>query len=106
MTEAYASSIQSRTRGGDSMNKITEIVWDIVSDNEELLAELTRIMRKEYEQFLSKDKAATVNTYKFENYLREELTKWYEWLLDKPINKIGGELAMEAFAHRNWRQRS
>jgi hypothetical protein len=88
------------------VNTITEIIWDIVSDDEELLAELTRIMCQEYEPCLSKDKAATVNTYKFENYLREELTKWYEWLPDTPINQIGGELAMEAFADVDWRHRA
>jgi len=74
------------------MNKITEIVWDIITETPALLSELTRIMCQEYEPFLSKDKAATVNTFKLENYLREELTKWYEWLPDTPINQIGGEL--------------
>ena len=88
------------------MNTITEIVWDIITDNEALLSELTRIMCQEYEPFLSKDKAATVNTFKLENYLREELTEWYEWLPDTPINQIGGELAMEAFADVDWRHRA
>ena len=85
------------------MNTITEIVWDSISDNEALLAELTRIMRKEYQPFLSKDKATTVNTYQVEHSLREELTKWYEWLPDTPINQIGGELAIEAFRDVDWR---
>ena len=57
------------------MNKITEIVWDIITETPALLSELTRIMCQEYEPFLSKDKAAAVNTYQLENYLREELTK-------------------------------
>jgi hypothetical protein len=87
-------------------NKITEIVWDIVSDNEALLSELTKIMCQEYKPFLSKDMATTVNTYQLEHYLWEELTKWYEWLPDTPINQIGGELAMEAFANVNWRHRA
>ena len=79
------------------MNKITEIVWDSISDNEDLLAELTKIMRQEYLPFLPKDMATTVNTYQVEHFMREELTKWYEWLPDTPINQIGGELAIEAF---------
>jgi len=37
------------------MNKITEIVWDIITDNEALLSELTRIMCQEYEPFLSNE---------------------------------------------------
>ena len=82
---------------------ITEIIWDIITDNDELLEELTRIMRQEYEPFLPKEKATTVNTYKLEHYLREELTKWYEWLPDTPINQIGGELAMEALRNVDWR---
>ena len=44
------------------MNKITEIVWDSISDDEELLAELTRIMCQEYVPFLPKERATTVNT--------------------------------------------
>jgi hypothetical protein len=85
------------------MNTITEIVWDIFSDNEDLLAELTKIMRQEYEPFLPKERAITVNTFKIEHYLREELTTWYEWLPDSPINQIGGELAMEAFRDVDFR---
>ena len=87
-------------------NKITEIVWDIITDNEELLAELTRIMCQEYKQFLSRDMATTVNTYQLEHYLLEELTTWYEWLPNTPISQIGGELAMEAFATVNFRHRA
>jgi hypothetical protein len=88
------------------MNKITEIVWDSVSDDEELLAELTRIMRQEYVPFLPKERATTVNTYTLEHFMREELSKWYEWLPDSPINQIGGELAMEAFRCVDWRHRA
>src|SRR5260370_42616507 len=103
MTPANASIIQSRIRGGDIINTITEIVWDIITDNEALLSELTRIMCQEYEPFLSKDKAATVNTYKLENYLREELTTWYEWLPATPINQTVGEAAIEASSAVAWR---
>src|SRR5260370_2561175 len=88
------------------MNEITEIVWDIISDDEEFLAELTRIMGQSYEPFLTSEKAFTVNTSKLESHMREELTKWYEWLPDSPINQIGGELAMEAFRSVDWRHRA
>ena len=88
------------------MNTITEIVWDSISNNEALLAELTRIMRQEYEPFLPKERATTVNTLKLEHFMREELTKWYEWLPDTPINQSGGELAMEAFRDVDFRHRA
>jgi hypothetical protein len=85
------------------MNNITEIVWDIITDNEALLSELTRIMCQEYEPFLTDDKATTVNTFKLESYFRGELAKWYEWLPERPIDMIGGELAMEALRHVDWK---
>ena len=85
------------------MSTITDTIWDIVTDNEELHAELTRIMCQEYEPFLTHDKATTVNTFKLESYFREEFTKWYEWLPDTAISQIGGELAMEAFRLVDWK---
>ena len=85
------------------MSTITEIMWDIITDNDELHSELTRIMRQEYEPFLTYDKATTVNTFKLESYFREEFTKWYEWLPERPIDMLGGELAMEALRHVDWK---
>ncbi len=86
------------------MNEITKIIWDIITENDELLAELTRIMQQSYEPFLtSAEKAFTVNTSKLESHMREELTKWYEWLPERPIDMIGGELAMEAFRSVDFR---
>ena len=82
---------------------ITDTVWEIITDNDELHAELTKIMRKEYEPFLTHDKATYVNTYKLEQYVRDELIKWYEWLPDSAISQIGGELAMEAFRLVDWK---
>src|SRR5258708_12706895 len=81
------------------MSTVTEIMWDIITVNDELHSELTRIMRQEYEPFLIDEKATTVNTFKLESYLREELAKWYEWLPERPIDMIGGEFAMEALRH-------
>ena len=85
------------------MSTITETIWDIITDNDELHSELTRIMWQSYEPFLTHDKATTVNTFKLESYFREELTKWYEWLPERPIDMIGGELAMEALRHVDWK---
>ena len=85
------------------MNTITDTIWDIITENDELHAELTRIMRREYEPFLTHKKATYVNTYKLEQHIREELTKWYEWLPDTAISQIGGELAMEAFRLVDWK---
>ena len=85
------------------MSTITGIMWDIITENDELHAELTRIMCQEYEPFLTHDKATTVNTFKLESYVREEFTKWYEWLPERPIDMIGGELAMEALRHVDWK---
>ena len=86
------------------MSSITEVMWDIITDNDELHSELTRIMQQTYEPFFPKEKATTVNTWKLEQYFREELTKWYEWLPDIPMSQIGGELAMEALQQVDWRQ--
>ena len=85
------------------MSTITDTIWDIITDNDELHAELTRIMRKEYEPFLTHNKATYVNTYKLEQHIHEELTKWYEWLPDTATSQIGGELAMEAFRLVDWK---
>jgi len=84
------------------MNSITATVWDVISDHEHLLAELTAIMRKEYKPFLSPAQTVQANTHQFEQHIREQLTTWYEWLPDTPINHIGGELAMEVLDAVEW----
>jgi len=77
------------------MNSITATVWDVITDDESLLAELTAIMRKEYKPFLSKEQTIKVNAHQLEQHMLEQMTKWYKWLPDTPINHIGGELAMD-----------
>jgi hypothetical protein len=84
------------------MNSITAIVWDVISDDDTLLAELTAIMRKEYKPFLSQEQAVQANIHQLEQHLSDELTKWHEWLPDTPINHIGGELAMEVLDAVEW----
>ena len=53
-------------------------------------------MRKGYEPSLTYEQVTTVKTLKLESYLRDELGQWYEWLPGRPIDMLGGELAMEA----------
>ena len=72
------------------MSTITATIFAIITDNDQLHSELTRIMRKEYEPFLTRDRATSINTYKLEQYVHEELLKWYEWLPDTAISQIGG----------------
>ena len=79
------------------MSTITETLWEIITDSDALHAELTTIMRQEYEPFLTQEKATCVNTSKLEHYVREQLIKWYEWLPETPASQRGRELAMEAF---------
>lgn len=66
------------------MNSITATVWDVISDHEHLLAELTAIMRKEYQPFLSLAQTVQVNTHQLEQHMLEQLTIWYAWLPDIP----------------------
>jgi len=84
------------------MNGITATVWDVITDNESLLAELTAIMCKEYKPFLSQEQTLQVNTHQLEQHMLEQMTTWYEWLPDTPINHIGGELAMAVLDAVEW----
>ncbi len=45
------------------MNRFTAIVWDGITDDESLLAELTATMRKEYKPFLLQEQTVTANTH-------------------------------------------
>ena len=86
------------------MSTITDVIWEIVTDNDELHSELTKIMQQTYEPFtLSQEKATTVNTLKLESYILEEVEKWYEWFPERPIGMLGGEWAMEALRQGDWR---
>jgi hypothetical protein len=46
------------------MNRFTAIARDGITDGENLLAELTAIMRKEYKPFLSQEQTVTANTHR------------------------------------------
>lgn len=86
------------------MNRFTAIVWDVITDDESLLAELTAIMRKEYQPFLSQAQTVQANTHQLEHHILEEVTKWCEWLPETPINHMGGELAMQVLQEVEWSQ--
>jgi hypothetical protein len=78
------------------MNPFTELVWEVITDCPEFLEKLTAIMKREYRPFLTEAEVTfRVNTKMLEQYIREELDKWYDWLPDTPINRIGGGLALE-----------
>jgi hypothetical protein len=68
-----------------------------------LLADLKKILRKDYRMFLSSDEQISqVYCNTLQEYFLEKLNEWYEWLPNTPINLIGGELALEAFKAVEW----
>jgi hypothetical protein len=84
------------------MNPFTELVWDVVTGCPEFLEQLSAIMQREYKPFLEGEKAFQANTKMLEGYIRAELDKWYDWLPDTPINRIGGDLAVEMLDSVDW----
>lgn len=86
------------------MNPFTELVWDSLGDSPELLEQLSAIMKREYKPFLTGAQAFQANTTALEHHLREELDKWYEWLPDTSINRIGGGLAVGIIDLVDWDQ--
>ena len=84
------------------MNPFTALVWDVIHDSPEFLEKLSTIMKREYKPFLTGEKAFQANAKMLESYLREELDKWYEWLPDTLINRIGGGLAVEMLDCVDW----
>jgi len=84
------------------MNRFTATIWDVIADDDTLLAELGALMRKQYPPFLSQEQAIKANTYQLEEHMVAEITKWYEWLPDTPINAIGGELVMDVLRDVEW----
>src|SRR5712691_10232353 len=97
-----SSACSDRQSKEKSMNSITATVWDVISDHETLLAELTAIMRKEYKPFLSPAQTVQANTHQLEQHMLEQLTIWYAWPPDTPIHHIGGELAMTVLDAVEW----
>ena len=84
------------------MNPFTETVWDVITDYPQLLEELAAIMRKDHKPFLSGEQAFKANFHELHSHMEAELHKWFEWLPDTPINRIGGELALAGFDTVDW----
>ncbi|MGH2493792.1 MAG: hypothetical protein ACRDIV_03725 [Ktedonobacteraceae bacterium] len=84
------------------MNPFTALVWEIITDCPEFLEQLTAIMKREYKPFLAGEQAFQANAKMLEGHIREELDKWYDWLPDTPINRIGGGLAIEMVDCVDW----
>ncbi len=86
------------------MNPFTALIWEVITDCPEFLAALATIMQREYKPFLSGEQAFQANAKALECHIREELDKWYDWLPDTPINRIGGGLAVEIVDSVDWGQ--
>ena len=86
------------------MNPFTALVWEMITDCPEFLEQLTTIMKQDHKpfSFTSDEKAFQANAKILEGYVREELDKWYGWLPDTPINRIGGGLAVEMLDSIDW----
>jgi hypothetical protein len=84
------------------MNPFTALAWDVIHDSPVFLEQLTAIMKREYKPFLIGEQAFQANAKMLEQHIREELDKWYEWLPDTPINRIGGGLAVEMLDSVDW----
>lgn len=78
------------------MNPFTALVWEVLLDSPQFLETLTAIMKREYKPFLlTPDATFRANAIMLAQHIRQELDKWYDWLPDTPINRIGGGLAVE-----------
>jgi len=86
------------------VNPFTALVWDVLQDSPEFLEQITAIMRLDHRPFLTGEKAFQANAKMLEGHIREELDKWYDWLPDTPINRIGGGLAVEMLDSVDWDQ--
>ena len=84
------------------MNPFTALVWDVIHDSPAFLEQLIAIMKREHKPFLSGEKAFRANAKMLECHIREELDKWYDWLPDTPLNRIGGGLAVDMLDSIDW----
>ena len=84
------------------MNPFTRLVWGVITDCPAFLTDLSAIMQREYQPFLTGEKAFRANARMLEQHMREELDKWYDWLPDTPINQMGGGLALEMLDCVDW----
>ena len=96
----------SNVEKGNRMNTCTQGVWEVINeaivDDETLLADLKKILLKEYAPFLTSEQSVQVNTNTLQSYFLDKLNQWYDWLPNTTINLLGGELAREAFKGVDW----
>ena len=84
------------------MNPFTALIWNVMLDSPAFLEQLTAIMKRDHKPFLIGEQAFQANAKMLECHIREELDKWYDWLPDTPINRIGGGLAVEMLDCVDW----
>jgi hypothetical protein len=88
------------------MNTFTQGVWEVIRDalvdDEALLADLKKLLLRDYRLFLSAEQSGQVYGNTLQAYVLEKLQQWYDWLPNAPIHLIGGELALEAFKAVEW----
>ncbi|HZS79174.1 MAG TPA: hypothetical protein VFA41_21360 [Ktedonobacteraceae bacterium] len=84
------------------MNPYTQRLWELLLEQPLLLEQLTAIMRRSYEPFLSQERAFRVNACAIEQHLRDEFDLWYEWLPETPINALAGQCALALLDVVDW----
>jgi len=88
------------------MNTFTQAVWDVINealdDDEELLADVQKILLREYKPFLNVEQAVEVNIHALKTYFLDKLNQWIDWLPDTTSNVLFGELAKEAVQEVYW----
>ena len=88
------------------MNRFTQAVFDAlieaIEEDEQLRTDLQTILFKEYTPFLTEERTLQANIHALHTYVQDQLNQWYAWLPDTPVNRIGGELALQAFQEVYW----
>ena len=84
------------------MNSFTETVWDVITENPELIEELTTMMGKDHQPFLSTEPSFQANAHRLKQHVLDKNT----WLPTFPIDQLGRALAEEAFEAVDWNQRA
>jgi hypothetical protein len=88
------------------MNTFTQAVWEVLNealdDDEELLADVQKILLREYKPFLNVAQAGEVHIHQLQTYFLDKLNEWIAWLPDTTSNSLFGELAKEAVQEVYW----
>ena len=88
------------------MNRFTQAVFDAlieaIEEDEQLRTDLKTMLFKEYKPFLTEQQTLQANIIALQTYVQDLLNQWYAWLPDTPVNRIGGELTLQAFQEVYW----